>query len=145
VPVEPGVDSDEDAGAGGEGDAGTPRVLTECVLEELERDRGDQRSGGERDRAAVTALEGAPRTRSAPRGSALEATTANSAALSVSHVRISGAVAPGPMPHSQAAIVLRASRGGMIKGAMRAEQVTDAVAYQGEGPVWSERWAASAG
>ena len=27
-----------------------------------------------------------------------------------------------------------------MKGAMRAEQVTDAVAYHGEGPVWSERW-----
>jgi sugar lactone lactonase YvrE len=28
----------------------------------------------------------------------------------------------------------------MMNRAMRAEQVTDAVAYHGEGPVWSERW-----
>jgi len=49
VALEPGVGEDEDGGAGEEGDARAPcAALLEGILEELERDRRDQRARRER-------------------------------------------------------------------------------------------------
>jgi hypothetical protein len=49
VSVEPGVGDDEGRGTGQECDSGPPGpAVLECVVEELERDRRDQRSGGKR-------------------------------------------------------------------------------------------------
>jgi hypothetical protein len=84
LPVEPGVRDDEDRGAGGEGNPGTPRILTEGVLEELDATAVRSAPEANASRAAVTALEGGRQIAiQAPSGSALEAITAYSAALSV--------------------------------------------------------------